>query len=30
MDKNITLPDWLDSLIFNKYGARYERHPEEV
>lgn len=30
MNKNITLPLWLDDLIFGKYGAVYELRPEEV
>ena len=30
MDKRIDLPTWLDSLIFEQLGARYERRPEDV
>lgn len=30
MNKQIALPAWLDHLVFEKYGGRYARHPEEV
>ena len=30
VNRNITLPQWLDDIIFNKFGAVYERRPEDV
>lgn len=30
INRDITLPQWLDNIIFNKFGAVYERRPEEV
>ena len=30
VNRNITLPQWLDDIIFNQFGAVYERRPEDV